>query len=204
MEKPYRRGKGYLDQDIRLLANSESDIQMTTTIALIILAFVPPPFEATVTDVHDGDTIKVAVAGEPEKIEIRLYGIDAPEIKTSTKTVDGKRVETKYNNGTQPYGFTARAKLSQLVYGKKVTVITETNARTYGRTVARIKCEGLDINLKMVEIGMAWWYQAYAKNDTQLQSAQTQAKAARRGLWSEPLVIAPWDFRKKLKLEKAK
>ena len=172
---------------------------MITTIALIILAFVPPPFEATVTDVHDGDTIKVTVAGEPDKIEIRLYGIDSPEIKTSTKTVDGKRVETKYDKGTQPYGFTARAKLSQLVYGKKVTVITETNAKTFGRIVARIKCDGVDINTKMVETGMAWWYEAYAKHDTELQSAQIKAKSAKLGVWSVPDAIAPWEFRKQKK-----
>ena len=172
---------------------------MITTIALIILAFVPPPFEATVTDVHDGDTIKVAVAGEPDKIEIRLYGIDAPEIKVSTKTVNGKRVETKYDKGSQPYGFTSRAMLSQLVYGKKVTVITETNAKTYGRTVARIKCDGVDINTKMVQIGAAHWYEQYAKNDTQLQSAQTKAKSAKLGIWSDPNAIAPWEFRKQKK-----
>jgi len=167
------------------------------TLATLILAFAPPPYDATVTDVHDGDTIKVTVSGSPDKIEIRLYGIDAPEIKVSTKTVNGKRVETKYDKGSQPYGFTSRAMLSQLVYGKKVTVITETNAKTYGRTVARIKCDGTDINTKMVEIGAAHWYEQYAKRDKELQSAQTQAKTASRGLWSDPSVIAPWEFRKK-------
>jgi len=176
----------------------ESDTQMMiAALTTLIFAFIPPPYEATVTDVHDGDTIKVTVPGEPDKIEIRLYGIDCPEIKVSTKIVDGKRVETKYNNGTQPYGFIARAKLSQLIYGKKVTVITETNAKTYGRTVARIKCDGVDINTAMVELGMAHWYEQYAKHDTELQSAQAKAKAAKIGIWSDPNTIAPWEYRKK-------
>jgi len=169
------------------------------TLATLIFAFVPPPYEATVTDVHDGDTIKVTVPGEPDKIEIRLYGIDCPEIKVSTKTVDGKRVETKYDKGTQPYGFIARAKLSQLIYGKKVTVITETNAKTYGRTVARIKCDGVDINTAMIEAGAAHWYVQYAKHDAGFERAQASAKAAKRGLWADPNAIAPWEFRKQQK-----
>ena len=174
---------------------------MIITLATLLLAFAPP-FEAVVTDVHDGDTIKVTKPGETDKIEIRLYGIDAPEIKVSTRKVDGKRVEIKYEKSSQPYGFTSRAMLSQLIYSKKVTVITESNAKTFGRVVARIKYDGVDINTKMVESGMAHWYVQYAKHDMQFETAQARAKAAKRGLWSDPNAIAPWEYRKKKEVAK--
>lgn len=149
---------------------------MITTIALIILAFAPPPFQATVTDVHDGDTITVRT---DETIKIRINGIDAPELK-------------------QPFGQASKQAMSGLVFGKTVTVKPDKKDR-YGRLLARVEIAGKDASLTMVELGMAHWYEAYAKRDKELQSAQAQAKASRRGLWSDPLVIAPWEYRKKKK-----
>ena len=149
---------------------------MTTTIALIILAFVPPPFEATVTNVHDGDTITVRT---DETIEIRLVGIDAPELK-------------------QPFGQASKQAMSALVFGKTVTIKPDKKER-YGRLLARVEIGGKDTSLTMVELGMAHWYQQYAKRDFELQSAQSKAKTAKLGIWSDPNTIAPWEFRKQKK-----
>jgi endonuclease YncB( thermonuclease family) len=145
------------------------------TIAAIVLCFAPP-FDAVVVSVHDGDTITVRTN---ETIKIRLDGIDAPELK-------------------QPFGQASKQAMSGLVYGKTVTIRPGKNDR-YGRLLARVDIGGKDTSLTMVELGMAHWYEAYAKHDTQLQSAQAQAKTARRGLWSDPSVIAPWEYRKKKK-----
>jgi len=146
---------------------------MITLLATILLAFAPP-FEAKVVAVYDGDTITVRT---DETIKIRLDGIDAPELK-------------------QPFGQASKQAMSSLVFGQTVTIKPGKKDR-YGRLLARVEIGGKDASLTMVETGMAHWYEQYAKRDTQLQSAQTQAKTASRGLWSDPNVIAPWEFRKR-------
>ena len=143
------------------------------TLATLLLAYAPP-FEATVISVYDGDTITVRTT---ETIKIRLDGIDAPELK-------------------QPFGQASKQALSALVFGKVITVKPKSKDR-YGRTIARLEADGIDINLQMVATGHAHWYEQYAKHDTAIQSAQAQAKTDRRGLWSDPSVIAPWEYRKR-------
>jgi endonuclease YncB( thermonuclease family) len=146
---------------------------MITLLATILLTFAPP-FEAKVIAVYDGDTITVRT---DETIKIRLDGIDAPELK-------------------QPFGQASKQAMSGLVFGQTVTVKPDKKDR-YGRLLARVEIGGKDASLTMVELGMAHWYEQYAKRDSQLQSAQTQAKTARRGLWSDPNVQPPWEFRKR-------
>lgn len=148
---------------------------MIATIATLVLCFAPP-FQAVVVSVHDGDTITVRT---DETIKIRLDGIDAPELK-------------------QPFGQASKQAISGLVYGKTVTIKPGKKDR-YGRLLARVEIGGKDISLTMVETGMAHWYQQYAKRDYELQSAQTKAKTAKIGIWSNPDIIAPWEYRKKKK-----
>jgi endonuclease YncB( thermonuclease family) len=151
---------------------------MITLLATILLTFAPP-FEAKVIAVYDGDTITVRT---DETIKIRLDGIDAPELK-------------------QPFGQASKQAMSGLVFGQTVTIKPGKKDR-YGRLLARVEIGGKDVSLTMVETGMAHWYEQYAKNDTELQTAQAQAKTARRGLWSDPSVIAPWEYRKKKPITK--
>ncbi|CAB4178456.1 COG1525 Micrococcal nuclease (thermonuclease) homologs [uncultured Caudovirales phage] len=145
------------------------------TIAALVLCFAPP-FEAVVVSVYDGDTITVRT---DETIKIRINGIDAPELK-------------------QPFGQASKQAMSSLVFGKTVTVKPDKKDR-YGRLLARVEIAGKDTSIKMVETGMAHWYQQYAKHDTELQSAQTKAKSAKLGVWSVPDAIAPWEYRKQKK-----
>ena len=148
---------------------------MIATLAAFVLCFAPP-FQAVVISVHDGDTITVRT---DETIKIRINGIDAPELK-------------------QPFGQASKQAMSGLVYGKTVTIKPGKKDR-YGRLLARVEVSGKDTSLTMVDLGMAHWYQQYAKRDYELQSAQTKAKSAKIGIWSDPDTIAPWDFRKKKK-----
>ena len=148
---------------------------MIIAIATLLLTFAPP-FEAKVISVHDGDTITVRT---DETIKIRIDGIDAPELK-------------------QPYGQASKQAMSGLVYGKTVTIKPGKKDR-YGRLLARVETDGKDVSVEMVDQGMAHWYQQYAKTDATLAVTQARAKAAKRGLWSDPNAIAPWEFRKKPK-----
>lgn len=143
------------------------------SIAALIITLLPP-YQATVVAVYDGDTITVRA---DKTVKIRLDGIDAPELK-------------------QPHGQASKQALSGLVFGKTITV-TPANKDRYGRTVAQIKADGVDVNNRMVEMGAAWWYTDYAKHDTIKQQLQSDAQGHKRGLWADGQPMPPWDFRKR-------
>jgi hypothetical protein len=41
---------------------------------------------------------------------------------------------------------------------------------------------------------MAWWFREYAPNDRELERLEAEAREAKRGLWSQPNPIPPWDW----------
>ena len=52
------------------------------------------------------------------------------------------------------------------------------------------------MNREMVRQGLAWWFARYAPADTELARLEAEAKAARRGLWSQPNPVPPWNWRR--------
>ena len=130
-----------------------------------------------VVGVHDGDSITVLAPGN-DQLKVRLEGIDAPELK-------------------QPFSQQSKQALSDLVYGKAV-VLRVTGKDRYRRTLAVVMVEGVNANLEMVKLGMAWRFDKYTK-DAALLAAQEAAKAAKLGLWSDIMPTAPWEWRAKPK-----
>ena len=59
------------------------------------------------------------------------------------------------------------------------------------------------INLEMLKAGFAWHYKHYDKNPD-YAAAEDDARAAKRGLWSDPHPINPYDFRKAKRERKGK
>jgi len=57
----------------------------------------------------------------------------------------------------------------------------------FGRTLARIKCAGVDANTEQVRRGWAWVFTRYAPQDSPLFAIQEDARRARRGLWADAL-----------------
>ena len=114
-------------------------------------------------------------ADRPTQHKIRLHGIDAPE-------------------KSQAFGQKAKQYLSSLVFGKDVIVKVRDTDR-YGRTVGKVFIDGRDINLEMLKAGYAWHYKHYDKSPD-YAAAESEARAAKRGLWSDPHPINPYDFRK--------
>lgn len=126
-----------------------------------------------VVGVHDGDSITILAAGN-EQLKVRLDGIDAPELK-------------------QPFSQAAKEALSSLVFGKVVNFERLKKDR-YGRTIAVVSLGQTNVNLELVKRGFAWRYDAYS-HDPELLAAQNAAKSAKRGLWSDPKPIPPWEWR---------
>jgi len=137
----------------------------------------PRVFEATVTQISDGDTIIVQREGSGE-VTIKLYGIDAPE-----------------NN--QPGGEEAMAALMPIQ--GQVVKVTEVNIDRYKRMVALVEHEGRSVNLEMAEKGHAWFYPRNCKKRPicrQIKMAAAEARAEKRGIWAGA-PVAPWEWRRK-------
>jgi len=49
-------------------------------------------------------------------------------------------------------------------------------------------------HLEMVRQGLAWHFTKYSK-DEMLAEAERKAREAKRGLWSDPEPVPPWDHR---------
>jgi endonuclease YncB( thermonuclease family) len=151
---------------------------------LLALLFAAPSDAATlqgrVVAVTDGDTVKVLDASHTEW-KIRLMGIDAPEKK-------------------QAFGSRSKSNLSDLVYGKTVTV-EYTKEDRYGRIIGKIIVNGVDANLEQIRAGMAWHYKKYEKEqpveDRDIYArSEDWARAGQRGLWVDAEPVPPWDWRK--------
>jgi len=109
----------------------------------------------------------------------------------------------------QPFGERSKQALSDLVYLKDAE-IDRLKTDRYGRSVCRVKVapssapqgpNTLDAGLAMITVGMAWWYHAYAKEQTpqergQYEFAEAEARAKRAGLWREAEPVPPWEWRR--------
>lgn len=145
------------------------------TFALLLLTIPTHAdlLEGRVVSIADGDTLTVLHEREPMKI--RLAEIDAPE-------------------KAQPFGTRSKQALSDLCFGKQAEVVPQTKDR-YGRTVARVRCDGQDASEQLVRSGMAWVFDRYVI-DRGLYRLQDEAKEGRRGLWVDLEPVPPWEWRK--------
>lgn len=135
-----------------------------------------------VVGIADGDTLTCLTAAKTQ-VKVRLGEIDAPESK-------------------QPFGTAAKKVLSDAVFGQSVLIKGGSTDR-YGRTIGIVYHEQKNINLMLVQKGMAWAYIEYGKDPAYAQ-AQQQAEAKRLGLWSEPNPIYPQDWRKGVRVKDSK
>ena len=155
---------------------------ITIAIALITSITLPFPAAADLTDqgiraqvvqIVDGDSLTIVIDGE--MVRVRLAEIDAPESK-------------------QPYTKRSKKSLSDLCFWIEAELTSITKDQ-YGRTLARVRCNGVDVSAEQVKRGMAWVYEGHAK-DPELYKLQAEARAAKRGLWSTKSPIPPWRWMK--------
>lgn len=130
-------------------------------------------FAARIIAVLDGDTVLIRRAGG--LVKIRLAEIDAPE-------------------KAQPFGAESTRSLSGMVLGKTVQVDSQATDQ-YGRMVAHLSINGLDVNSEQIRRGMAWEYSNFHSNKA-LIALQTEARQVPRGLWAQNSPTPPWQWRK--------
>ena len=129
-------------------------------------------FTGRVVGVADGDTLTLLVGSR--QVRVRLWGIDAPERK-------------------QPWSSRSRDALAARAMHRDAIVATR-GTDGYGRTLARVAVDGVDLGEAQVRDGMAWVYRRYTK-DRPMIAIEAEARAARRGLWSLPDPEPPWAWR---------
>jgi len=139
-----------------------------------VLGFVHSTLAQTAID---GDTL--SLNGQT----IRLYGIDAPELKQTC--------------GNWPAGELAQEALASMLIGHQVICEGKGQDR-YGRTLAVCKVDGFDLGAEMIRSGMAW---AFTRYSVDYLSQEIEAKTAGRGVhWRD--CEAAWDYRARVRVEK--
>lgn len=134
--------------------------------------FRPAAFSGTVVKVADGDSFTVVHDGIPERI--RLFGIDCPEKE-------------------QAYSVAARLFTAERIKDKSVRIVPVTRDR-YGRTIAWVMVEGINLNYELVRSGYAWHYKRYL-DDPEFERLEAEARSRRIGLWADSAAVPPWVYR---------
>lgn len=133
------------------------------------------PWTAWVSWVMDGDTLLLVREGQKEPVKLRVEGIDAPE-------------------SCQPGGEASRDAMIRLALRKSV-VVHERGQDHYGRQVARVSIDDVDLGAEMVRTGMAWAYR-YRVGAGPYAKLQKAAQKEKRGLFAaSETAMAPPVFR---------
>lgn len=132
----------------------------------------PPDGIGRVVDVADGDTVVVRLDGDD--VRIRIFGVDAPE-------------------SDQAYGAESREFTRRLLLGQDVAVRTR-DVDQYGRTVAALSVDGVDVGATLLAEGAAWHYRAFS-SDARYADLEAAARQAGTGLWRDDAAVPPWTWR---------
>ncbi|HLA83716.1 MAG TPA: thermonuclease family protein [Thermoguttaceae bacterium] len=131
-------------------------------------ALVEGPYE--IQRVVDGDTLVLS-----NRAKIRLIGADTPET-------------VKPNHPVEPWGPEASAFTKRFVAGKQVRLQMDREQKDqYGRFLAYVWVDGRMLNEELIREGYARAITRYPYSSsmkTRFRRAETEARAARRGIWS--------------------
>ena len=132
--------------------------------------------QVTVTKVSDGDSLRSG------KLRIRIFGIDAPELKQQCQDQNGS---------AWACGLAARQQLENLLNTNKLLHCELRDFDHYGRLVMQCFRGTVDIGAAMVRSGHALAYRSFS----QLYVAEEhQASLARNGVWQGSFQ-PPWEWR---------
>ncbi|MGN6460535.1 MAG: thermonuclease family protein [Pseudolabrys sp.] len=125
--------------------------------------------------VVDGDSLEIGAA------RIRLFGIDAPELRQLCRSADGSDVTC---------GLAARDTLGKLIGGRPVSCAPAEKTPSYDRTVAVCTVKNsnsdngreTDLSEAMLRAGQAIELKAHSHG--RYSAAEREARDAKRGIWA--------------------
>ncbi len=126
-----------------------------------------------VMGVPDGDRLLVRNGKTTETVRIR--GVDCPE-------------------KGQPFHKEALKFTKEIALNKDVLVLyagRDPEKRIVGTVLF---LDGRNLAYEIVKAGMGWWYQRHAPADQKMKQLHNDAYASRRGLWSLPDPVKPWEW----------
>lgn len=130
-------------------------------------------FVARVVTVHEGDRLTIYHNGKKEMIYLK--DIDCPELK-------------------QPYGKQARNATAAYV-GNREVVVRDLKRNQNGRTTAEVLLQdGRIVGHELIKEGLAWSRPETAEGRS-LEIKEELARAAGKGLWSQPNPEPPWKWK---------
>lgn len=126
--------------------------------------------------VFDGDSFVMRSDGR--KVEVRVFGIDAPE-------------------KGQPFSKKARTRSKELLEGEDVVIEVTTPRDVHGRVVGNVfLADGRNYAHVIVGEGLAWQFRRYSKDPT-VAALEREARGDRRGLWYDKNPEPPWEYRRR-------
>jgi micrococcal nuclease len=133
------------------------------------------PTSFKVIGVKDGDTFEILMENNTPQT-IRFAHIDCPE-------------------KNQPFGKSAKQFVSDMCYGKYVSLVHNNKFDRNHRLIAEVILEdGTNLNKLLVGNGLAWHYKKYSKDESYAELEKT-ARQNQIGLWSDPNAIEPDKWR---------
>lgn len=151
---------------------------LSALFVFLLLACVPAaarPLVGVVSHVTDGDSLWVRPTNGGPPVQVRIQGVDAPEI-------------------CQAFGTQARDALAARVLHRTVRVTTRARD-VYQRSVGNVSLEGQDVGAWMVAGGFAWSAR-YRSRTGPYAREEAQARQGRVGLWSTA-AVEPRAFRRR-------
>ena len=152
---------------------------MSIGIALLVIVSctIKPTTKYTVRYTMDGDSIQPTTGNT-----IRLYAIDAPELKQFCYT----------SNKEWPCGEQSKQKLHAFIKDKQISCeLMDTD--TYNRNIEDCSVDNKSINEYMVENG---WAVAYTRYSDKYLLAEIKAKKNKLGIWSADCFTKPERWRR--------
>ncbi|MFB6250442.1 MAG: lamin tail domain-containing protein [Halobellus sp.] len=142
----------------------------------------------TVTEVVDGDTIKIAYANG-SRDSVRLLGVDTPEVHVEN-TPDEFEGVPDTDVGRQclrQAGEAASTYAKERLAGETVTLRFDERADRrgyYGRLLGYVIVNGTSFNRALLRMGHARVYDSTFTERERYEATASDARAAHRGLWS--------------------
>lgn len=164
--------------------NNELEKPSETNNSTISTAGTTEQIPVELVKVVDGDTIRVIFNGE--NVSVRYLLMDTPE--TSHPKL-----------GEQPFGKEAKEQNAELLNGGNVTLELDVGERfdKYQRLLAYVYVDGVSVQEKLIEEGLARVAYVYPPNTrylTAYETAQERAKEKKLGIWSSDEYVTPSGF----------